>query len=62
MLNRPTFGGHIKKVDLFFYALNHLPALSGKPDGFDEEIFDLLFSSASPDLVIVCFALNEYQV
>lgn len=28
------------------YALNHLPTLNSKPDGFDEEIFDLLFSSA----------------
>ena len=28
------------------YALNHFPNLEGKPEGFDEEIFDLLFSSA----------------
>ena len=28
------------------YALYHLPELEGKPAGFDEEIFDLLFSSA----------------
>ena len=28
------------------YALNHIPALGDKPRGFDEEIFDLLFSSA----------------
>lgn len=28
------------------FALNHLPTLNSKPDGFDEEIFDLLFSSA----------------
>ena len=28
------------------YALNHIPVLGDKPHGFDEEIFDLLFSSA----------------
>ena len=28
------------------YALYHFPTLSGKPEGFEEEIFDLLFSSA----------------
>ena len=28
------------------YALYHLPELEEKPEGFDEEIFDLLFSSA----------------
>ena len=28
------------------YALYHLPELEGRPEGFDEEIFDLLFSSA----------------
>ena len=28
------------------YALYHLPELQEKPEGFDEEIFDLLFSSA----------------
>ena len=28
------------------YALNHFPTLDDKPDGFNEEIFDLLFSSA----------------
>ena len=33
-------------VEKVGYALNHLPSLDGKPAGFDEEIFDLLFSSA----------------
>ena len=28
------------------YALNYFPSLTEKPKGFDEEIFDLLFSSA----------------
>ena len=28
------------------YALYHLPELDDRPEGFDEEIFDLLFSSA----------------
>ena len=28
------------------YALYHLPELEERPEGFDEEIFDLLFSSA----------------
>ena len=33
-------------VEKVGYALNHLPALDGRPAGFDGEIFDLLFSSA----------------
>ena len=33
----------IEKVD---YALYNFPTLTGKPEGFDYEIFDLLFSSA----------------
>ena len=33
-------------VERVGYALLHLPELDGKPEGYDEEIFDLLFSSA----------------
>ena len=39
-------GPNASLIEKVGYALNHFPTLTDKPKGFDEEIFDLLFSSA----------------
>jgi predicted transposase/invertase (TIGR01784 family) len=45
-VNKCHAGADASLIEKVGYALNHFPTLEGKPDGFDEEIFDLLFSSA----------------